>query len=161
ASKIRSEFALAVDSSFLRHRSCENAMTAQVTNTFVIRFDGNEVPADVDVASIAVEDHLHLPDAFVVTFRDGARSALRQSGAKVGAKTQIAVLNDSAQQPVTLIKGEVTALEAEIHQGVSYSIVRGYDESHRLMHGSVTESYRNATYADIAKKVAQRHGLKP
>ena len=71
------------------------------------------------------------------------------------------MLNDSAQQPVTLINGEVTALEAEIHQGTSFSIVRGYDESHRLLHGSVTESYQNATFADIAKKVAQRHSLKP
>jgi hypothetical protein len=73
----------------------------------------------------------------------------------------VSVLNDSAQQPVTLLNGEVTALEAEIHHGTSYSIVRGYDESHRLLHGSVTESYQNATFADIAKKVAQRHSLKP
>ena len=135
-------------------------MAAQVTNTFVIEFDGHEVPPDVDVASIVVEDHLHLPDSFTVTFRDGARVAIRQSGAKVGAAVRIAVLNDSARQPVTIFKGEVTALEAEIHHGTTYSIVRGYDQSHRLMHGSVTESYRNATYADIARKVADRHHLK-
>ncbi|HEY1278384.1 MAG TPA: VgrG-related protein [Acidimicrobiales bacterium] len=135
-------------------------MAAQVTNTFVIEFDGHGLPPDVDVASIVVEDQLHLPDSFTVTFRDGARSALDKSGAKVGAAVRVAVLNDSAQKPATIFKGEVTALEAEIHHGTSYSIVRGYDQSHRLMHGSVTESYRNATYADIAKKVAERHHLK-
>ncbi len=136
-------------------------MTAQVTNTFVIEVDGRALAADIDVASVVVEDHLHLPDSFVVTLRDSARTALQRCGAKVGGKVRIAVLNDSAQRPATLINGEVTALEAEIHHGTSYSIVRGYDESHRLMHGSVTESYPNATYADIAKKVADRHGLKP
>src|SRR6476659_275246 len=107
-------------------------MTAQVTNTFVIEFDGQKLSGDVDLAAVVVEDHLHLPDSFMVTFRDGSRTALAGSGAKVGAKVRVAVLNDSAQQPVTLIKGEVTAVEAEIHHGTSFSIVRGYDESHRL-----------------------------
>ncbi len=136
-------------------------MTAQVTNTFLIEFDGQKLAADVDLTAVVVEDQLHLPDSFIITFRDGSRTALSRSGAKVGGKVKVSVLNDSAQQPVTLIKGEVTALEAEIHQGTSFSIVRGYDESHRLLHGSVTESYQNATFADIAKKVAQRHSLKP
>ena len=136
-------------------------MTAQVTNTFLIEFDGQKLAADVDLTAVLVEDQLHLPDSFTVTFRDGSRTALSRSGAKVGGKVKISVLNDSAQQPVTLITGEVTALEAEIHQGTSFSIVRGYDESHRLLHGSVTESYQNATFADIAKKVAQRHSLRP
>jgi uncharacterized protein involved in type VI secretion and phage assembly len=134
---------------------------AYVTNTFLIEFDGTAVPADVDVASIVVEDHLHLPDSFTVTFRDGSRSALQRSSAKVGGQVRIGVLNDASPSPAYLIKGEITALEAEIHHGTSYSIVRGYDQSHRLMHGNVTESYPNTTYAEIAGKVARRHGLKP
>ena len=135
-------------------------MAAQVTNTFVIEFDGNKLSDDVDVAAVLVEDNLHLPDSFSVTFRDGSRTAIERSRAKVGGAVKISVLNDSAPSPATLIKGEVTALEAEIHHGTSYTIVRGYDQSHRLMHGNVTESYQNATYAEIAGKVAERHGLK-
>jgi uncharacterized protein involved in type VI secretion and phage assembly len=135
-------------------------VAAYVTNTFVVEFDGKAVPGDVDVASVVVEDHLHLPDAFTVTFRDGSRTALQRAGASVGARVRIGVLNDASPTPVYLIKGEITALEAEIHHGTSYSIVRGYDESHRLMHGTVTASYQNATYAEIASKVADRHRLK-
>ena len=60
-------------------------MSAQVTNTFVIEFDGHALPPDVDVASIVVEDHLHLPDSFTVAFRDGARAALDKSGAQQAA----------------------------------------------------------------------------
>src|SRR5207249_1275242 len=39
------------------------------------------------------------------------------------------------------------------------SVVRGLDQSHRLFRGRRTESYLNATYSDIAKKVAQRAGI--
>src|SRR6476469_5273422 len=100
-------------------------MTAQVTNTFVVEIDGTRVPAELDIAAVTVEDHLHLPDAFAVTFRDGSRLALTDCRAKIGGKVKISVLNDSSPKPRTLIEGEVTALEAEIHQGTSYTVVRG------------------------------------
>jgi hypothetical protein len=79
-------------------------MTAQVTNTFLIEFDGQKLAADVDLNAVVVEDHLHLPDSFIVTFRDGSRTALARSGAKVGGKVKIAVLNDSAQSRSSRVK---------------------------------------------------------
>ena len=54
-------------------------MTAQVTNTFLIEFDGQKLAADVDLTAVVVEDNLHLPDSFIITFRDGSRTALAVS----------------------------------------------------------------------------------
>ena len=116
-----------------------------VASAFVIEVDGTRLPATVDVAAVAVEDHLHLPDSFVVTLRDATRQGLTDAGARIGSKVTISVLQDAAPAPTVLLKGEVTALEAEIHQGTSFTHIRGYDESHRLLRGRVTESYRDAS----------------
>jgi phage protein D/phage baseplate assembly protein gpV len=135
-------------------------MPAQtISNTFRIDVGGQPLPATVDVARVEVEDHLHLPDAFTLTLRDAARTALGAAGAKIGAKVRISVVSDAAATPQKLLEGEVTAVEAELHAGVSYSIVRGYDQSHRLHRGRTTASYLNMTYADVVRKVGQRGGL--
>jgi phage protein D/phage baseplate assembly protein gpV len=130
-----------------------------ITNNFVVEFDGKP-SADAFPVAVVVEDHLHLPDSFAVTFHNPSSSLTRTAGIKIGMKARIGVLNEATPAPAYLISGEITALEAEIHGGRTYLIVRGYDESHRLMHGTVTESYPNATYAEIARKVAPRHGLR-
>jgi phage protein D/phage baseplate assembly protein gpV len=132
----------------------------QISNTFAIEVNGRPLPDDVDLASVSVEDHLHLPDAFMFTLRDGPRSALVKCGAKIGVPVRISVLSDAAAAKQTLISGEITAVEAEIHAATSYTIVRGYDQSHRLFRGRATDSYRNMTYADVAKKIARRNSLK-
>jgi phage protein D/phage baseplate assembly protein gpV len=132
----------------------------QISNSFVIEIDGQALPADVDVASVVVDDHLKLPDAFAITFRDGGRTAVTKSGAAVGKPVKISVLSDSSPRPQPLLIGEITALEAEIHGGTSFTVVRGYDQSHRLFRGRSTASYRDMTYADVAQKVAGRASLK-
>jgi phage protein D/phage baseplate assembly protein gpV len=132
----------------------------QISNSFVVEVDGKRLPADVDLASVTVEDHLHLPDAFSITFRDVARAAITKTGAKIGAPVKISVLSDADSTPQPLLEGEITALEAEIFAGASYTVVRGYDQSHRLFRGRATASYTNMTYSDVARKVAQRCSLK-
>ncbi len=131
----------------------------QVSNAFKIEVDGTALPAECDLARAEVEDHLHLPDTFTLTFRDTARAALGAARLKIGSKVKISVLSDASPGPEKLLDGEVTALEGEFHAGVSLTIVRGYDQSHRLFRGRVTESYLNMTYADIAKKVGWRRSL--
>src|SRR5262249_20469484 len=133
----------------------------QVSNAFKIEIEGNDLPAGVDVARAEVEDHLHLPDAFTLTFKDTARTALSTANLKIGAKVKISVMSDAAPAPQVLLDGEVTAVEAEFHSGTSFTTVRGFDQSHRLFRGRVTASYLNMTYSDVAKKVADRAKLDP
>jgi len=130
-----------------------------ISNAFRIEIGGKPLPPGVDVTRVEVEDHVHLPDAFSLTIRDAARTALADSAAKIGATAKISVLSDAAPGPEVLLDGEVTAIEAELHGGASYTIVRGYDQSHRLFRGRVTASYLNMTYSDVAEKVADRNHL--
>jgi phage protein D len=126
-----------------------------------VEIDGKPLPADVDSAVISafVDNSSSLPDMFQVTMRDAHRTVLAETGAKVGSTARIKVFSEAAPGGELLVHGEVTALEAEFDAEGTMTVIRGYDHSHRLFRGRVTESYTNASYSDIAKKVAQRAGL--
>src|SRR5438093_2441389 len=137
-------------------------MVQQSSNTFRIEVDGKPLGDDLmqSMVSAFVDDSLNLPDMFVLAFRDPGRDVLERAGIEIGKKITISVVSDASPGGETLIsKAEVTALEAEFEPAGTLSVVRGLDQSHRLFRGRRTESYQNATYADIAKKVAQRAGI--
>ena len=99
------------------------------------------------------------PDTFVLRFRDSERIVIAKSGAKIGGKVKIAVASDASTSPEPLIQGEITALEAEYDSTGTYTVIRGYDQAHRLFRGRRTETYIQSTASDVATKVAQRAGL--
>jgi phage protein D len=121
--------------------------------------------ADLDEAlrplleQVVVDDHLHLPDMFVLTFRDTSRDVLSRAHVEIGTRVRVSTSAPGGGRPELLVAGEVTALEAEYDQGGSRVVVRGYDESHRLHAGRHTESYRNVRDSDIARTIASRAGL--
>lgn len=133
----------------------------QHTNKFRIEVDGSPLADGVDATLVAafVDDNLNLPDMFQLTFRDPGRTALEQGRFSVGAKVAVSVVSDAAPGGEKLVTGEVTALEAEFDPGGTMTVVRGYDPSHRLFRGRITETYKDVTYSDIARKVAERAGL--
>src|SRR5262245_25672658 len=133
----------------------------QPSNQPRITVDGRPLPDEVARALITavVDDSLRLPDLFRLTFRDPGRSVLAAAGFKIGAAVEIVMISEAAPGGEPLLKGEVTALEAEVGPGGTRTTVRGYDKSHRLFRGRITESYTNVTYADVARRVAQRAGL--
>src|SRR5206468_1749407 len=59
-----------------------------------------------------------------------------------------------------LITGEITSIEADCHELVIYTIVRGYEKAHRLQRARRTRTFVEMTDADIARKVAKDAGLK-
>jgi phage protein D len=126
-----------------------------------IDVDGQALAADVEVLleQVVVDDHLHLPDMFLLSFRDAAHSVTKQAGIQIGSKVKVAVPGPNGGGPVVLIEGEVTALEAEYDAAGSRAVVRGYDGSHRLHRGRLTQTYQNVKDSDIASAVAQRAGL--
>jgi phage protein D len=132
-----------------------------VSNTFVVTVDGNTLPSDLDglLASAVVDDSLRLPDLFTLRFRDAGRTVLSKSGLKVGSVVTVAVMTADGQTPEQLIKGEVTALEAEFDAAGTFTIVRGYDHAHRLFRGSRTDTYTQVTASDVVTTVARRAGL--
>lgn len=123
--------------------------------------DGQPLPDDVVplLISAFVDDSQRLPDMFWLRFRDPGRIVLAKTGAKIGSAVKISVQTPSASAPALLITGEITALEAEFDAGGTFTIIRGYDQAHRLFRGRRTASYVQMTAADIATQVARRAGL--
>src|SRR4051812_20089026 len=135
---------------------------APTSSGFVVEIDGAPLADDAKalLVSAFVDDSLRLPDTFVLRFRDTDRIVLTKSGAKIGSTVKVSVASDASVAPEPLIEGDVTALEAEFDSTGTYTVIRGYDQAHRLFRGRRTESYTQSTASDVATKVAQRAGLK-
>jgi uncharacterized protein involved in type VI secretion and phage assembly len=108
---------------------------------------------------VVVDNHSHLPDMFTMIFDDPQHNLLTEAGVKVGSLVSIRASSVGSTTPQPLIGGEVTALEASYEEGWDRTIVRGYDQSHRLHRGRRTETYQNVKVSDVAQTVASRAGL--
>ncbi|MDQ6709646.1 MAG: VgrG-related protein [Candidatus Dormibacteraeota bacterium] len=126
-----------------------------------VELDGSPLSSQTEalLEQVVVDHHQHLPAMFAITFHDPARDVLNQLNARIGSIVTIKVTPAGGSSPDTLIKGEVTALEAEYDATSLRTVLRGYDMSHRLHRGRRTETYKNVTDSDIARTVASRAGL--
>jgi phage protein D/phage baseplate assembly protein gpV len=126
-----------------------------------IEVDGSILAKEYDLLleRVVVDDHLFLPDMFVLRFRDPERHVLARAGFKIGSVVKVLAGPVGREASEPLITGEVTALEAEFDTTGSHAVVRGYDQSHRLHRGRHTESYRDVTDSDVVRAVARRAGL--
>jgi phage protein D len=131
-------------------------------NRFKVLVGGSPLadPVAEKMVSIFVDDSLNLPDMMQVTFRDPTRKVLTDAGIQIGTELKVKVFNPDFPSGEELITAEVTALEAEYDTEGTMTVIRALDKSHRLSRGRLTASYENASYSDVAKKVAQRAGLK-
>lgn len=127
----------------------------------VVEIDGSPLPADVEslFSDGYVDDSQRLPDMAVLRFRDTEHLVIAKGKAKIGAKLKISVQTGDAQAPQVLFTGEITALETSFDSTGTFTVIRGYDPSHRLFRGRNTYSYTQVTASDVAKTVAQRAGL--
>jgi phage protein D len=132
-----------------------------ITSTCLAEIDGKPLPDDITplLVSAYVDDSQQLPDTFVLRFRDPNRLVLTKSGARIGSPIKISVQVATGAEPEPLIFGEVTALEAEYDTGGTFTVIRGYDQTHRLFRGRRTAAYQQMTASDIATTIAQRVGL--
>ena len=133
----------------------------QISNGFAVTIDGSPLPDDIEqlLVEAYVDDSRNLPDMFVLRFRDANRLVLSKAAVKIGSRVKIGVVSADSQTPQPLMSGEVTALEADVDPTGTFTLVRGYDLSHRLHHGRHTETYTQVTASDVAVKVARRAGL--
>ena len=129
---------------------------------FLVEIDGSALPPEVSaLLALAHVDHsLRLPDLFELRFRDPDRTVVSASHVRIGSMVTISVATDAAQSPDKLMEGEVTALEAEFDSTGTFTVIRGYDQAHRLFRGRRTETYTQVTASDVATTVARRAGLK-
>jgi phage protein D len=106
-----------------------------------------------------VDTHLHLPDMFELHFNDQDGSVVDDAGLTVGASVKIDGAKFMDHSPTTLIKGEVTSIEAVCENMSIITVVRGYEKAHRLQRARRSQTFLNMTDSDIATKVARNAGL--
>ncbi len=133
----------------------------QISNGLLVEVGGTPLPADVEqlLTDAHVDSSLHLPDLFVLRFRDPDRTVLGRTGLRVGSAVRVLVTTADSSPPRPLVSGEVTALDAEFDSTGTFTVVRGYDHAHRLFRGRRTETYTQVTASDVVRKVAQRASL--
>jgi phage protein D len=134
-----------------------------VAKVLVVEFDGRPLPPAVTNTLVEgyVDDSRTLPDLFLLRFRDPGRVLLEQAGVRIGTRVRLLAGAGGGPSPLPLFTGSVTALEVEIDDTGTFTVVRGLDESHRLFRGRRVASYQNMTLADICVRVARRAGLQP
>jgi phage protein D/phage baseplate assembly protein gpV len=108
-----------------------------------------------------VDDHLHLPDTFELTFQETAEMTVAESARiRVGSAIKVSTSAMGDGTPSLLVSGEVTALEGVYREGKAPLLVaRGYDHAHRLSRGRGSATFQNVKYSDIARTVASQVGL--
>ncbi len=126
-----------------------------------IEVDGNALSPDIAncLLDAVIDDDLYLPDMFELRFNDPDRKMADMNVFTIGATVEIKTGPRSEPASISLIKGEVTAIEAAIGSTGAFLTITGYDHSHRLHRGSKTKTFNDITDSDLAKRVAQAAGL--
>lgn len=131
-------------------------------NLLAVEVAGRPLPEDVAALLVSgyVDDSVRLPDMFVLRFRDPDHQVLAKAGVQIGSAVEIHAATADDPQRQLLVSGEVTALEVDLDATGTFTVVRGFDHSHRLLRGRRVRAYRQATASDVARQVAQAAGLR-
>ncbi|HEY2984678.1 MAG TPA: VgrG-related protein [Jatrophihabitantaceae bacterium] len=126
-----------------------------------ITVDGTPLPAEIvpALARTVVDTHIHLPDMFVLQFQDTNRDILDRARIRFGSRLVVSATADGDGTQVAVVTGEVTALEQETDSTGTWTVVRGYDPTHRLCRGRRTRTFADATDAEIVRQVCTAAGL--
>ncbi len=127
-----------------------------------ITIDGSPLSDDIlpSLIKVLIDAQLHLPDMFALEFLDHGRDLVRRAGFDFGSRIEIsATAADGDDDAGTLIVGEVTGLEQDTDATGTWTVVRGYDMSHRLCRGRRTRTFLDSTDGDIVRRVAGDAGL--
>jgi len=117
--------------------------------------------AETALVRVVVDDHLHLPDTFELTFQETADMKVADAAhLRVGCAVKISTSALGDGTTSLLISGEVTALEGVYREGKAPVLVaRGYDHAHRLSRGRGSATFQNVKFSDVARRIASTAGL--
>jgi phage protein D/phage baseplate assembly protein gpV len=116
-------------------------------------------PALQRLRRVIVETHLHLPGMFELTFVGASNADLTGAGIALGERVSVSVSGTDPENPVTLIRGEITSIEGVYEDFTGVTTARGYDLSHRLQRARRTRAFLNTTDAKAAEQIASEAGL--
>ncbi|KAA2258796.1 hypothetical protein F0L68_23515 [Solihabitans fulvus] len=133
--------------------------SATVRASVVVGGSPLRAAVEAKLARVVVDTHLHLPDMFELTFLDEEGQVVADAGLDIGTKVEVQGGAATEERASKLITGEVTSIEAVCARMHIYTVVRGYEKSHRLQRANRTRTYLNMTDAEVATKVAKDAGL--
>lgn len=111
------------------------------------------------LAEVIVDQHSHLPGMFSIRLHDPDLKLI-DSGPFDLTKTVKIEADTEDGTTVTLIEGEITALEPNFAEGMVASlVVRGYDKSHQLDRETKSVAHLNKKDSDLAEEIARKYGL--
>lgn len=142
----------------------------------IIEIEGQQASASLleDLIEIEVEENIHEPGMFILTFKNdyfAGRSqdqTWRHAGLfEIGKAIKIGFIASTTQaqefaqeKQEYILEGEITAMECNFtSESQAPMIIRGYDVSHRLWRGRYNRSFQNMTDTDIVKKIAGEVGI--
>ena len=126
-----------------------------------VGIDGTAIRDELrrEIVEAYVDDHLVLPDSFMIRFRFDDLDLWSNLGARIGQEVEVRSGSIGESAEATLIKAEITSIEALFDHGNRYLVIKGYDASHRLQSGRKTRSFNNVTDSDLARRIADDAGL--
>jgi uncharacterized protein involved in type VI secretion and phage assembly len=104
---------------------------------------------------VVVDTHVHLPDMFELTFFDEAGDLIDRAGLAIGTTVEVTGGAAGSTGASTLISGEVTAVEAICADLNVYTVVRGYEQAHRLQRARHTRTFVNMSDDEAVRRVVQ------
>jgi phage protein D/phage baseplate assembly protein gpV len=134
-----------------------------VVSRIFIKLSGSALEPSVmnEVQEVIVDQHTHLPGMFTIRLHDPDLKLLDEGPFDLTKEVEVESANEEGDK-VSLIKGEITALEPEFGDGmVAELVVRGYDKSHRLYRETKSKAYLNRKDSDLAQAIAGDAGLSP
>jgi phage protein D len=111
------------------------------------------------ITRTVIDTQLRLPGMFEITFLDTTGTLLSDAGISIGTRMRLSGVAASSDTSRLLIDGEVTCLEAVCDGLDCHTIVRGYDQCHRLQRSRRTRAFYNSSDSEIAEQVAKAAGL--
>ncbi|HTI28305.1 MAG TPA: VgrG-related protein [Kutzneria sp.] len=106
-----------------------------------------------------VEESQGRPDAATLAFRDPYHKLTTDTGIAIGDPFKVSVVVPESTSTATLFVGEVTALDLEIDNTGSFTVVRALGRAHRLQRGRRVEAFRDMSADAIVRKVAKNARL--
>lgn len=134
---------------------------SDVVSQVEVLLDGAEIGRTIlqNLREVVVDQHTHLPGMFTLRLDDPGLALLEQGPFALTKAVEIKAMKKDGDK-VSLIKGEITALEPVFQAGmVAELVIRGYDRAHRLYRESKSKAYVNKKDSDLATEIAQAAGL--
>jgi len=130
---------------------------------FVIKIGGSVIDDIVKnkVFEIEVSRSFNVPGMFTIRFEDDDFYLLKNNKVALGDEIEIKLAKNDGQETLDVVfAGEVTAIEPIYEtQFRTVIVVRGFDFSHRLTHGTYIRTFQNSKDSDIVSTMASEAGL--